>query len=203
MKLILKMFKKILEKVEKPVRLYFMFSVFDLLVGFVAMCFYGGFAANYGPVWVRNQFIGLWLTTLVFLISLQSIYIELKLIKRNLSFYFELIYIVSFVLISFLCVIFYGIAGSIDPIIWSIYLFAVMLTNCYIIILRTKDQTPRSLNLSNANDENLIRKKSADPNKKKNNRVLSVLNIINKFFSFVVLCFMLNSSIILGTGKLK
>ena len=72
-----------------------------------------------------------------------------------------------------------------------------MSTNCYIIILRTKDQAPKSLNLSNAIDENLTRNKSAGPNKEKNNRFLSVLNIINKLFSLVVLCFMLNSSIIL------
>lgn len=194
---------KYLSKVDKNVRIYFMFSLFDLMVGFVGTFVYAGLTVSYGPTWVRNQYIGMWLMVHIFLTSIQSIYTELKQIKiKNIIFYIDLIYYLATILISLLMSIFFGIAGKIDATIWSVYICAVNITNVYILYLKTK-----TINFENVlqEDNKLFMDKNDQMkiNRKKIEFIIATLIIVIKIFGLIVLCLILAGSIVVGAGTIK
>ena len=195
--------KKFVLKIEKPIRLYFYFSVFDLFVGLVGVLIYGIYAGVNGPIWVRNQFIGLWLTSMVTIYAILSIYLELKHMpkQRNLNFYLEFAFFASSSLVCLALSIFYGIAGKIDATIWSVYICAVNITNCYILFLKTKQISREAVETQDLGSDDSISEKSEDQFKP--NTILRVLNIILQLASFIFICFILNGSIVIGTGLKK
>ncbi len=75
--------KDLIDKVDQPVRLYFYFSVFDTLVGLVGLIVYAALTTTDGPVYIRNQYIGMWLLLLVLLYGLLSLYLETKRVERR------------------------------------------------------------------------------------------------------------------------
>ncbi len=190
--------KEFISNVDKPVRLYFYFSVFDTLVGLVGMLIYGILTITDGPIWIRNQYIGLWLLFLVTLYGIISIYLETKRMKRErgAKFYFELAFFVPTTVISLVMCIFFGISGKIDATIWSVYICAVSLTNCYLVFLRTK----RVGYNQSGQDENTALNEGS--NSDANHKLLSAVNIFLKIASFVILCFMLNGAVENGSGKI-
>ena len=191
------MLDKYLYKVEKPIRLYFLFSLFDFLVGLVGMCVYGAYINLNGPIWVRNQYIGLWLTTLILITAIQSIYTELVRIKhRDRLFYLDLAYYVITVLISLLFTIFFSISGKIDAIIWSVWIFAVNLTNCYVLYLKTKDNQFENIATDDRVEIQLLETKNTK-------YIIRTLIIILKIFGLLFLCFILSGSIVIGAGTVK
>ena len=201
--LFIDMVKKLLLKIEKPIRIYFYFSVFDLLVGLVGVLVYGIYAGVNGPVWVRNQFIGLWLTSMVTIYAILSIYLELKHMRkqRSLNFYLELAFFGSSSLVCLLLSVFYGIAGKIDATIWSVYICAVNITNCYILYLKTKHVHREVVETQDLGTDDSISENSEDQFKP--NTISRVLNIILQLASFIFICFILNGSIVIGTGLKK
>ncbi len=203
--------------VEQPIRKFFLFSLLDLSVGAVGMIVYGILTATYGVTWVRNQYFGLWLTTLVFFYSIQSIYIELKKWPKPINYITDVIFIVISILLPFLMCIFYGLGHKIDVIIWSIYIFAVNLTNLYILIIRKANNLgPKSytgnnfesLNLATSNEtnNNFYNLNFKDQTKSKLSiliRIVRVINFILKIFFIIIMCLLLNGAIVDGTGFVK
>lgn len=193
---------RLLKKIDEPVRIFFYFSVFDLLVGLVGMLVYGILAATDGPIWIRNQFIGLWLLTMVAIIAILSIYLEVKNMpkKKNLNFYFDLSFFVLSTLLCLLLCIFFGISGKIDATIWSVYICAVNLTNCVILFIRTKPGEPETVENELFDQEGT---KNNVAEVAKNHLAFSICNIILKVTSLVFVCFILAGSIEIGAGKVK
>ena len=206
--------------VEPSIRKYFLFSLFDLSVGAVAMIVYGILTATYGVTWVRNQYFGLWLTTLVFFYSIQSIYIEIKKWPKLLYYINDMIFIVASILLQFLMCVFYGLGHKIDVIIWSIYIFAVNLTNLYILIIRRKDNVGQSdsNNENNFESQNLATYTTDNNNNNSYNfnlkdqsstkksvliRIVRVINFILRLFFIIIMCLLLNGAIVDGIGFAK
>jgi pimeloyl-ACP methyl ester carboxylesterase len=178
--------------VEPKIVKFFLFSLLDTFVGMLAMLLYGIFTHTYGPVWIRNQYFGLWLSTLIFYIGLQSIYIEIKRINNKFILIYDLIYFALFAMVSFLMIIFYGMSKRIDAIIWSIYICAVCLTNVYVLYVRK----------SNLNQ--------VDTTQQTQSRLLSCLimtlrigNVILRFIFLLIGCLLLAGALIEGTGNAK
>jgi pimeloyl-ACP methyl ester carboxylesterase len=193
-------------KIEKSIRIFFYFSVFDLSVGIVGMLFYAGFISFNGPVWIRNQYIGLWLMTLIVLTSIQSIHTELRQIKhRNIIFYIDLLFYVIITLLTLLQCIFFSISSKIDASIWSVYNCAVNLTNIYILILKTKQNNQSENNATTDENESFVNNCHQQTQRFKiiSKKIINILIIIIKIFSLIITCFILSGSIVIGAGKLK
>ncbi len=193
--------KEFILGIDKPVRLYFYFSVFDTLVGLVGMLVYGILTSTDGPFWIRNQYIGIWLLLLVTLYGIISIYLETKHMKRErgAKFYYELAFFLPTTVISLVMSVYFGISGKIDSTIWSVYICAVSFTNCYIVFLKTK-RIDNEQSGSEPGEETVLTEGS---NEDRNPRLLSAINISLKIASLVILCFVLNGAIEIGAGKIK
>jgi hypothetical protein len=203
----------ILKHVEKPIIKFFLFSIFDTFVGALGMLLYGIFTSTYGPVWIRNQFFGLWLTTFIFYIGLQSIYIEIKTWNKKFIYFYDLVYFILLIIIFFLMIIFYGMAKRIDAIIWSIYIFAVCITNVYILYARrsslikkteAEPQTNQQETLKlNTNPSELEPTQARSKLKSCLIMTLRVVNVILRFFFLLFACFLLAGAIVEGVGIAK
>ena len=196
-----KVVSSIIKRVDAPVRIFFYFSIFDLLVGLVGMLVYGILAATDGPIWIRNQFVGLWLLTMVAIYGILSLYLEIKNMskKKDLKFYFDLSFFVLSTLICLLLCIFFGLSGKIDATIWSVYICAVSLTNCSILFIRTKPEEPKTI--ENQSFQEDVTETNTEVSE--NHLAFSVSNIIMKVISLLFVCFILAGSIEYGSGKVK
>jgi len=195
-------------KLEKSIRLYFYFSLFDLSVGIVGTCVYAVYTGIDGPIWVRNQYYGMWLLLLITLTSIQSIYTELKCkSKLDHLFFIDLAYYVITVVLSLLQSIFFGIAHKTDATIWSVYICAVNLTNCYVLYLKTKQPKIQKTQEEQENENvNKSLLEECKPKMEINSMAVFLINagnILTKAIGLFLLCFLLSGSIVVGSGRLK
>lgn len=175
------------------------------------MIVYGILTATYGPVWIRNQFIGLWLMTIIFFISVNSIYIEIRSWKRKVYFYLDLGFFIIATILPLLLTIFYGISKRIDAIIWSIYIFAVNLTNISILYLRRNNLNKLNQTEAEEVQDGFIKMKESSerPEDKYSKikaglkRTIKIINFILRIFFIVIFCLLLNGAIIEGVGRIK
>ena len=146
-------FREFLDKrVDKSVRMYFLFSALvDIPVGVVGLVVYGALTQTYGPVWVRNQYFGVWLLALVLFYSVQSVYIEMKKWRTRVHFVNDCLYVAASVLLFVLLTVFYSIALRIDGIVWTVYIWAVNLTNLYVLFLRRGTENVHTCAYAKAN----------------------------------------------------
>lgn len=179
-----------MNKIEKPMRIFVFFSLIDLTVGSLGMLLYGIFTATYGPVWVRNQYIGLWLLTILFFYSIQSLYLELRTWSTVIGFFLDAIYFAISVIITLILAIFYCIPPRIDGLIWSFYIFAVNLTNVSIIVLKRH-------HLKN------IKKTDVKDVKYFLMLIAKILNFILRLFFIIVICLLINGASQEAIGKSK
>ena len=126
------MLKRLLNNhVEPLMRIFLLLSLLDLVVGAVSMIIYGILTVTYGVTWIRNQYFGLWLTSLIFFHAIQSVYIEIKKWPKMLYYINDLIFTVISIILSLLMCIFYGLGHKIDVTIWSIYIIVINSKNLY------------------------------------------------------------------------
>lgn len=197
--------KGLIAKIDQPVRLYFYFSVFDTLVGIVGLIVYAALTATDGPIYIRNQFFGLWLLLLILDYGLLSIYLQTKHMqrKRGFQFYFDLSFFMLTTMLGFLLFVFYCISGKIDAIIWSLYIWAVNLTNCWICFLRTKSVNNHNPLGTASDDDSVDQETKATDETPKNHWILQRLNIGFKLVSLALLCFVLSGAITEGAGRVR
>ena len=179
------------KSMTKTIRIFFLFSLFDLLVACVGILVYGILTKTYGPIWVRNQYFGLWLTSVLAFYAIQSLYVELKRWQNKAFFFIDVGFFIISVILQLLMTIFYGLAHKIDAIIWSIYLFAVNVTNLYILFARRGSIKSKS----QRNEES-----------KAKSVIFSIIRIANIFLMvlfIIVQCLLLNGAITHGAGRLK
>ncbi|RNA22554.1 hydrolase [Brachionus plicatilis] len=177
-----------MSKIEKSMRIYVFFSIIDLTVGSLGMLLYGIFTATYGPVWVRNQYIGLWLLTILFFYSIQSLYLELRTWSTKFGYFLDVVYFSISVILTLILAIFYCIPPRIDGLIWAFYIFAVNLTNVAILFLKR-----HHLN-------NLARPESKDF-QYVIMQIVKVLNFLLRVIFLVVICFLINGASQEAIGK--
>ena len=100
-------------------------------------------------------------------------------------------------LLCLLLVVFFGISGRVDALIWSIYIMAVNLTNCWICWVRAGGlggHVPLG-----ANGEGLS-ERGADA---KNHWALQMVDVGVKVASLVLLCLVLSGAVTDGAGRVK
>ncbi len=208
------MFKNFLNNhVERPMRLFLLLSLLDLVVGAIGMIIYGVLTVTYGVTWVRNQYFGLWLTTLIFFFSIQSIYIELKRWPKLFYYINDMTFIIISILLPFLMCIFYGLGHKIDVIIWSIYVCVINSKNLYILIIRKannykpKPVVKNSFEIQDLDSNRPSNKQTQNESKSKGclilSKILRVFNIILRIFFIIFMCLLLNGAITDGTGFVK
>lgn len=197
----------LVKNVERPIIKFFLFSLFDTSVGAMGMLLYGIFTHIYGPVWVRNQYIGLWLTTLVTFISVQSLYIEVKSWTKYSYFILDLVFFGTQIIVNSLMLIFYSMAVKIDASIWSAYLFSVNLTNLFILFSRRKNVKTQKQENQFAEDSSLtqpLNQNKEIAHKTIKEKLIIVVKILNGFLKvvfFIISCFLVIGACIDGTGR--
>lgn len=116
------------------------YGVVNIIAGSLGMILYGVFTKTFGPVFIMNQFIGLWLTSAVVFFALLLVWqittlsllwkfrVENVLFRRICSVG-TIIYFVIVLLESFLLFLGFAIGKRIDAIIWSLVLIALNIAN--------------------------------------------------------------------------
>ncbi|CAF0715670.1 unnamed protein product [Brachionus calyciflorus] len=178
-------------KIEQPMKKFFLFSCLDLSVGALGMLLYGIFTSTYGPIWIRNQYIGLWLLTILFFYSIQSIYLELRTWPNKITYFLDVAFFSITVILTLILSIFYCISVRIDGIVWGFYIFAVNLTNVSILFLKRH-------HLKYKNPKTPIKKPLFILI-----QTIKVLNFILRLIFLVVICFMINGASKEAIGKSK
>jgi pimeloyl-ACP methyl ester carboxylesterase len=107
------------------------FAGINLAAGCIGMILYGAFSAAFGPVYVMNQFIGLWLTSLMVFYSICCLYhyftnrfVPASEISglRLFAVVFDSIYYCIVLLMFVLLFIGFAMGRRIDGIVWSLLL---------------------------------------------------------------------------------
>ncbi|KAG2388515.1 hypothetical protein C9374_000679 [Naegleria lovaniensis] len=115
-------------------------SVLNALTGLLGMIIYGSETTTFGPVYIMNQYVGLWLCVLLFFFSVQGIYHELKPADdrmKILTFFMNLLYFTLVFIGSIILFLGYAINGvRSDCIIWTILIMLMCGLNIVIVVLR-------------------------------------------------------------------
>ena len=176
------------------------------LGGLVGTIVYGVFANIGGPVWIRNQFIGLWFSSLLLFSALQSLYILLKP-EHTLTgkgHFAGLVYISLMTLLGLLLMIFGGLSSSIDAVVWSGVVYSNYLNTLILMILKRKE----IMKENRTDDMALSDTKTyhVQPTKTSSKVVLRLVQGVNWFLRFLFIlftCLLLNGLIVDGVGRQK
>ena len=119
----------------------FFSTIFVLLVTLTSLSaigIYSVYSGRPGPKFLRNQFIGLWLSVQLLFFSLQSVYLCYKNQQRfiRLSVHADLFYFILATVCGSLCAIFHFLAHRVDSCLLSGLLTITNLLNILIIINR-------------------------------------------------------------------
>ena len=145
-----KIFKKFQNPLETRLMAIFIIFCIFLSAGVAGMISYGVFIQFNGPFVIRNQYIGLWLSTLLLFFSSQGIYLTLKNNKNILNnmFFIEMAYLSACNLLSLVMTICYGISTKIDATILSFILFIVYSLSIYVLVIRRQTSSPSTSNIA-------------------------------------------------------
>ena len=183
--------KKLKEELDRILFIILLVLCILLLTGAVGMLGHGIFIAIGGPIWLRNQYIGLWLTTLILFYSAQTVYLILKSNDENFFkklFIFEIVYLSVCSLLSFIMIVCYGLAQKADATIWCIILLLIFTLSIYVVLKKGKKVT---------NFEN--EKNKAIDKKSKFIKALQVINVILRvIFTIFLICLTVGSIVIGG-----
>ena len=206
-------------KVTKNI-LFFNGIVFGT-AGLLGILFHGAFSENGGPVWIKNEFIGMWLSGILLFQSLQSIYIvfENNYISSRKSL--ELIYQILIIISATIILISYSIGGKYEALLWGNCILYVSVSNMlgsirFIKFAEFKDQSSEynvmkdgldiegnqkvDINIIN-HDSNEVYFTNNIPSTSL--RVIKVLNVFLRLIILIIAGFLTNGSLISGAFYLK
>lgn len=173
------------------------------LTSILGLILHGIYTTLRGPIYLQNQYIGLWLASLVLFFSLQAFYLLFKSDRfiRNKFFFSDLFYFSLCLPMTIIIIICYGISRKTEGIMWGLILLGVNSTNVYVLISRRKISTSQT----NIQDDkkNLNENKSSSSNGKikfKNCSIeaLKIINIILKGIFLLFLGLLTAGSVIIG-----
>lgn len=186
-------FKKMRGKLDKSLFIIFIIQCVFAIIGAIGMLAHGICVAVGGPIWVRNQYIGLWLTSMILFFSAQGVYLITKTHDKNLLnkiFYLEVTYLSACDLVSFIMVVCYGLAKKADATIWCLVLVLIFSFSIFVIV------TNRKHALNSTDFENT--KSFATNKQSKCIKALQIVNVIFRVIFFIFLIFLTTGSIIIG-----
>ena len=128
-----------------------------------------------GPFWRRNQYIGIWLSTVLLFYSLQTFYVLMKKSHaKNAHLVINLIYFSLTTLAGLLLTVFYGLLARIDSALFS---FFILLTNILSILtlIVKKNQSLNNIVATTEYELNNVFAESKGFNKYSNKTCISCL----------------------------
>jgi pimeloyl-ACP methyl ester carboxylesterase len=190
-----KRFIKFQKQLETHLMAIFIIFCVLLSAGVAGMISYGVFIQIDGPIVIRNQYIGLWLSTLLMFFSAQGIYLTIKNNKNilNNTFFIEMAYFSACNLLSLVMTICYGISKKIDATILSFVLIIIYSLSIYVLVIRRKCG---SLSTSNFTE-------STKYDRKRNLvrwivRIIQIVNVFIKILFSLFVTLLAVGSIIIG-----
>ncbi len=169
------------------------------LVGLTGMFVYAIYTKLRGPIWIMNQFIGLWF------FSVQSIvFIQCTPTVTRLRNTIDLVYYAATTIASILLLFGYSLGKRVDSVVWSVVLIACNSINIYCTLRdRMKIKKPSQFTNDFEEEEPLVTEGINGELKKKPSRIYTVLYGFNLFVRIVVFIFMLlliSGALTLGIG---
>jgi pimeloyl-ACP methyl ester carboxylesterase len=201
----------LLEHLSVPVVAY---AVLNLLAGMMGMVVYGALSYTFGPVYVMNQFIGLWLTSLLVFFSLLTIwhYCTIRFMPSNqtwmrfTSIGFNIIYFAVIILEMVLLFIGFVMGKRIDAIIWALLLVVLNCGNLFSIIwnyrIRELDVRDKA-GFVNTNSINSPQEESSEKANTIVHYVFASVVLISKILSVVIIALLINGAFTLGAGVVR
>jgi hypothetical protein len=123
--------------------LLFMLATLSSLLSVTGVGVYGAYTWLRGPIWLRNQFMGLWLSVALFIYSLQTMYTLLKrpryLATDCCCCCFFMLDFAQFLLAfggAVLIGICNGLLMRLDSVGWSVAVACVCFVNCLVLVSR-------------------------------------------------------------------
>ena len=195
MKIDFNMFKKLRIQYGTHLTIILIVLAVIMIASIGGMISYGVFIQIGGPIWVRNQFIGLWLTVLLLFFSSQGVYLVVKKNKNILNnmFFIEMAYFSACCLLSLVMTICYGLVKKIDATILSFILSIVASFSIYILVVRRREHTESKSNIveSSKYDEKRVFIKWAA-------RISQIINVFLKILFSLFVTLLAVGSIIIG-----
>jgi pimeloyl-ACP methyl ester carboxylesterase len=185
--------------------LLFVLAVLSSLLSLAGVGVYGVYLWLRGPIWLRNQFMGLWLAVTLFIYSLQTMY---TLLKRP-RFVTSCLFFVDFVqfLLAFggsvLIAVCNGLLMRLDSICWSAAVAVVCLVNCFLLVSRrakTKRANDRQSYLATTATDFGGARRAADGCCIWLTRLV---NIALKLLGLVLIGLLANGAVVNGIGTLR
>ncbi|KAL9650849.1 hypothetical protein ABK040_001899 [Willaertia magna] len=176
-------------------------GVLNILISLIGMIIYGVYTELRGPIVLQNQFLGVWLCSMLFFFSIQTIYYSLKpkdRIPKHISFILNVIYFTTVTLESFILFIAYAIGEMRkDAIAWTFLILITNILNVVIIVIKLVRQK-RELN--DTEDENHYI--SMNPTVKTKGKVpyiiFIVINTLLKCLIFIFMALLINGGVTLA-----
>ncbi|XP_055334965.1 uncharacterized protein LOC129586012 [Paramacrobiotus metropolitanus] len=156
-----------------------------LVAGIIGMAVYGSYLEARGPFLLVNNYIALWLTSLLTFFTLQSFYTLIAPHPHYEQFAFALIQFIYHFLTGSLCLIIcvgYALYGRVELAIWSAVATIICWINIYLVIYVRRDK------LLDYTKKNIIA------------MIVSVFNWLLRFCFLVMACFLAAGALYHGTG---
>ena len=181
---------------------------FLAVFGLAGIAVYAIYCRYRGLIWLRNQFIGFWLSALLFFFSIQSLYVLLKdskHIKNAFLFITDLIYFILIAIGSLMLTICYGFAMRVDSFVFGIVIMLVnILSVCILCVRRYKEvKKEKHKKIYEATTDEMEPLDQKFPKCTCFRIFLKILNAILKFLFFILLAFLIAGSFVIGAGSLK
>lgn len=189
---------------------------FFILASLTGIAVYGAYTVLRGPIWLRNQFIGVWLSLVMLFYSSELIY-EVKKHKSRLKntcvFAIDIAYYTLVVLACAFITVCYGILHRLDSVVFAgITCLLAMASLISLIVRRTY---PNRLNLHPNEQGKLVATtelnttaagkvvSSVDPPPGRCVTCLGVINFLLKLVFLVVLGLLANGAATMAVSSLK
>ena len=170
---------------------------------------YGAFVKYPGPIWKRNNFIGIWLSVVLLFYSLQTIYLLKKQPYKRKSFVIvNVFYFCLVILFTLILTVFYGLRMRMDSIVFGILIFLVNSLSLVVLITKQKIKSNNKYILATSETSvslaSPIKFNHASGSYVKCFKIfLKVINGIFKLAFLVVMGFLAAGAVVLSIGTIK
>ncbi|KAL9652485.1 hypothetical protein ABK040_000057 [Willaertia magna] len=181
--------------------LFLVWGVLNILTSFLGVVIYGVYTELRGPIVLQNQFLGVWLCSMLFFFSIQTVYYSLKpkdYVPKHISFILNAVYFTIVTLESFILFIVYAIGEMRrDAIAWTFLILTTNILNIVIVIIKLVRQK-RELNIEGQGDCYSSLNQSVKTAVKVPYIIFIVINTFLKCLVFIFMALLINGGVTLA-----
>lgn len=111
------------------------------VIGLAGICIFTSYTIIPGPIYLRNNFIGLWLSIIIVFLALEFIYSLAKSDLRIISLFFTIFNMIYYILVGlagFFLAIAYGLVWRADTFGMGLTIMFIAASSAAVIIIRRK-----------------------------------------------------------------